>query len=332
MATIVLTGGVLLDGTGSAPLPDATVIIEGEEIVAVGRRCEIPLPPQPYELYDLAGQYVLPGLIDAHVHVTIDGGPSGTFSCDEHYNVLAALKQAQRTLEAGFTTVRDLGGRNHIEFAVRRAIQEGLYPGPRLVLAGKIISMTSAGADYWPGMYREADGPDQVRKATREELKAGADVIKVMATGAAMAPGEQPAAQYTVQEMRAAVEEAHKVGKPVAAHASGIEGIRNALAAGVDHIEHGSYLHEDPAAIEQMIARGVFLVPTRKAFAAPLATGAATDLPEWMLRQIRREEENSARSLRAAIAAGVAIAMGTDAGGPFNRHGENAGELQLLVE
>lgn len=332
MATIVLAGCVLLDGTGREPLPDATVVVRGDEIVAVGPGSEVPLPPQPYQMYDLSSQYVLPGLIDAHVHITIEGGASGTFEHDERYNILTTLKHAQRTLDAGVTTVRDLGGRNLIEFTVRRAIENGLFPGPRMVLAGKIVSMTSAGAGYWPGMYREADGPAEVRKAAREQLKAGVDVIKVMATGSAMTPREQPAPQFTVEEMQAAAEEAHKVGKTVAAHASGIEGIRNALAAGVDHIEHGSYLHEGPDAMDLMVQRGVFLIPTRKAFVATLAQGNAAGVPGWMIDQVRKEEENNAESLRAAIAAGVPIAMGTDAGGPFNRHGENADELLLMVE
>ncbi len=329
---IVLTNGILIDGAGREPLVDATVVIRGEEIVAVGPGPEVALPQEPYDKYDLSSQYLLPGLIDCHVHITIGGGPSGTFEYDDLYTVLTTLKYAQRTVEAGITTIRDLGGRNFLEFTVRRAIEEGLFPGPRMVLAGKIVSMTSTGADYWPGMYREADGPDEVRKAAREQLKAGAGLVKLMATGSAMAPGEQPAPQYSSEEMRAAVEEAHKVGKPVAAHASGIVGIRNALEAGVDAIEHGSHLHEDPKAIELMANRRVFLIPTRKAFTTVVEHGSNAGIPKWMIEQVKEESEHNEESLRAAVAAGVPIAMGTDAGGPLNYHGENAEEMVLLVE
>lgn len=332
MKNIVLAKGILIDGTGREPLVDATVVIRGEEIVAVGPGAEVALPPEPYERYDLGFQYILPGVIDCHVHITIGGGPSGTFEHDKTYNILTTLHHAQRTLGAGVTTIRDLGGRNFLEFTVRRAIDEGLFPGPRMVLAGKIVSMTSPGADYWPGMYREADGPEEVRKAAREQLKAGVDLVKLMATGSAMSPGEQPAPQYTVAELRAAVEEAHKVGKPVAAHASGIIGIRNALEAGVDAIEHGSYLHEDPEAIELMAKRGVFLVPTRKAFTAVVKHGSEAGIPQWMIEQVKEESKHNEQSLRAAVAAGVPIAMGTDAGGPLNYHGNNLEELSLLVE
>jgi imidazolonepropionase-like amidohydrolase len=329
---LALVNCSLIDGRGRAPLRGAAIHIRGDRIIAAGPAAEVPLPPGPHEILDLQSQFVLPGLMDAHVHLTLEGGPSATFEHDEAYTLLATLKQAQRTLAAGFTTVRDLGGRNYVEFVVRRAIEDGLFQGPRLVLAGKIVSMTSPGADYWPGMYAEADGPDAVRRAAREQLKRGADVIKLMATGSAMTPGEQPAPQYTVEEMRAAVDEAHKAGKPASAHATGIQGIRNALEAGVDHIEHGSYLHEDPQAVESMAQRGVWLVPTCKVFQVVVERGEAAGIPGWMVEQNRLEAESNLRSLRAAVAAGVPIALGTDAGGPLNFHGENAGELAYLVQ
>jgi len=331
-ALLVLGNATLIDGTGRPPIEDARVVLRGERIVAAGPAREIALPQAAHQFLDLESAFILPGLIDVHVHLTVEGGPSGTFENAEDDSLLTTLWQAQRTLQAGFTTVRDLGGRNYVEFTVRRAIDRGMFFGPRLVLAGKIVSMTSAGALYWPGMYREADGPDEVRKATREQLKAGVDVVKVMATGSAMTPGERPAPQYSVEEMRAAVEEAHKVGRPVAAHASGVEGIRNALDAGVDHIEHGSYLHEDPAAVGRMASQGVFLVPTCKAFATVVRRGSQAGIPEWMVAQNRLEYENNRNSLMAAAAAGVRIALGTDAGGPLNRHGENAEELSYLVD
>lgn len=332
MGIKILSGITLIDGTGREPIPDAVIVIKDREIVDVGSRGDVAIPSEPSERHELDSLYALPGLIDAHVHITIGGGPSGTFEEEETYNVLTTLANARRTLQAGITTIRDLGGRNYIEFAVRRAIRNHLFRGPRMILAGKIVGMTAPGVDYWPGMYREADGVQEVRKGVREQLKAGADVVKVMATGSAMSPGEEPAPQYTTQELRVAVEEAHRSGRSVAAHASGAIGIQNCLRAHVDCIEHGSWLHEDPAALQVMTKRNVFLVPTCKAFAAPVARGSSAGLTDWMLDQIAEEWENNQKSVRAALAAGVPIAMGTDAGGPVNYHGENAQELSYLVE
>jgi imidazolonepropionase-like amidohydrolase len=278
------------------------------------------------------GLILLPGLIDCHVHIFADAGPEGRINAEEPPGLalLRAAYHARCTLEAGITTIRDLGGQAHMEFALRQAIAGGYCSGPRLVLAGKLLSMTSAGAEAFRGMYREADGADEVRKAAREQLKAGAEVIKVMATGAVMTPGEEPgASQYTLEEMRAAAEEAHKVGRRMAAHAHGAAGILTAVRAGADTIEHGSLLCDSPEAILLMAERGIFLVPT-------LATSAmkyhGSDIPAFMFEKERRLGDAPQRSVQAALAAGIPIAMGTDAGVPFVRHGENAIELALMVE
>jgi imidazolonepropionase-like amidohydrolase len=241
-------------------------------------------------------------------------------------------ERARRTLMAGFTTVRDAGGRDHLEFALRRAAQEGLIRTPRLVLAGKIVSMTTAGASSWPGMYRQADGMGEVVKAVREQVAAGADVIKIMATGAVLAPGhERPtSAQFTSEELKAAVETAHGMGLRVAAHAHGIEGIARAVEAGVDTIEHGTHLHEDAGVAKEMAARGVFLVPTLKALAR-IADPEGPGVPEDMRAKAQDRRSDRDRTFRVALEVGVPIAMGTDAATPFNRHGENAEELDLMV-
>jgi imidazolonepropionase-like amidohydrolase len=240
---------------------------------------------------------------------------------------------ALRTLRAGFTTVRDVGGRDHLEFGLRRAAAEGLVQSPRLVLAGKVISATTAGASSWTGMYRQADGPQQVTKAVREQVAAGADVIKLMATGAVLAPGhERPgAAQLTPHELRAAVATAHALGRRVAAHAHGIDGIRIAVEAGVDTIEHGTDLHRDPAVARAMAAQGVFLVPTLKAL-AQIANPSGPGVPDEIVAKARERREDRDLTFRCAVAEDVVIAMGTDAVTPFNRHGENAQELALMVE
>jgi imidazolonepropionase-like amidohydrolase len=185
----------------------------------------------------------------------------------------------------------------------------------------------------WPGMYRQADGPWEVAKAVREHVKAGADAIKVMATGAIMAPAnERPGqAQYRPHELQAAVETAHGLGRRVAAHAHGIEGIRNAVAAGVDTIEHGTYLHQDPAVATQMAERGIALVPTLKA-GALLADPPGPGIPAEIVEKARAARDHAGRSFRLAMEAGVPIAMGTDAATSFNYHGQNADELALMVE
>ena len=277
---------------------------------------------------------MLPGLIDLHVHLSDAGLPDARVQDGDAASLrtLRMADHARRTLAAGVTTVRDVGGRDHLEFGLRRAAAEGLVRTPRLVLAGKIVSMTTPGAASWRGMYREADGPSEVMKAVREQVRAGADVIKVMATGAVLSPGhERPGvAQFTIEELRAAIETAHGLGCRVAAHAHGSEGIRRAVEAGVDTIEHGTHLHEDPAIAEVMARRGVFLVPTLKAL-AKIAEPEAPGIPEAIVAKARERRADRDATFRLALDRGAPIAMGTDAATPFNRHGENATELTLMV-
>ena len=326
---VLITARALIDGSGAAPLRPGAVLIEGGRVRAVGTRVEAPVDA---ERIDVPNATITPGLIDCHVHLS-DAGLADS-SVQDHdpsgLRILRMAEHARRTLMAGFTTVRDAGGRDHLEFALRRAAQEGLIRTPRLLLAGKIVSMTTAGASSWPGMYRQADGVSEVVRAVREQVAAGADVIKIMATGAVLAPGhERPTlAQFTRDELKAAVETAHGMGLRVAAHAHGIEGIARAVEAGVDTIEHGTHLHEDPGVAKEMAARGVFLVPTLKALER-IAEGAG--VPEDMRAKAQDRRSDRDHTFRVALELGVPIAMGTDAATPFNRHGENAEELELMV-
>jgi imidazolonepropionase-like amidohydrolase len=328
---VLLTAGALLDGTDSAPLRPAALLIEGDRIRSVGARVDAPADVTRLDFPDAT---ITPGLIDCHVHLS-DAGIADASVQDRDpagLRVLRMADHARRTLFAGFTTVRDLGGRDHHEFALRRAAREGLIRTPRLVLAGKIVSMTTAGASSWPGMYRQADGVDEVIKAVREQVAAGADVIKIMATGAVLSPGhERPSsAQFTRDELKAIVETTHGLGLRVAAHAHGIEGLARAVEAGVDTIEHGTHLHEDSGVAKEMAARGVFLVPTLKALAR-IAEPEGPGVPEDMRAKAQDRRSDRDRTFRAALEFGVPIAMGTDAATPFNRHGENAEELELMV-
>ncbi len=332
MPLVFVTAARLLDGRGGPPIEPGRVLIEGDRIRSLGARLQ---PPAEALRYDFPDATILPGLIDCHVHLADVGeaDPKDSAREDDAVRVLRLAQHAARTLRAGVTTVRDVGGRNHLEFGFRQGVEAGLAIAPRLWLCGKIVSMTTPGADMWPGMYRQADGPWEVAKAVREQVKAGADVIKVMATGAIMAPAsERPGqAQYRPDELQAATETAHGLGRRVAAHAHGIEGIRNAVAAGVDTIEHGTYLHQDPAVATQMAAGGIALVPTLKAVTL-LANPPGPGIPAEIAEKARAARDHAGRSFRLAMEAGVPIAMGTDAATSFNHHGENADELALMVE
>jgi imidazolonepropionase-like amidohydrolase len=326
---VLISAGALIDGTGAAPLRPGVVLIEDDHIRSIGGRISAGADVTRLDFPDAT---ITPGLIDCHVHLS-DAGLADA-SVQDHdpsgLRVLRMAEHARRTLMAGFTTVRDAGGRDHLEFALRRAAHEGLTRTPRLVLAGKIVSMTTAGASSWPGMYRQADGVSEVVKAVREQVAVGADVIKIRATGAVLSPGhERPtSAQFTREELKAAVETAHAMGLRVAAHAHGIDGIARAVEAGVDTIEHGTHLHEDPGVAKEMAARGVFLVPTLKALER-IAEGAG--VPEDMRAKAQDRRSDRDRTFRVALELGVPIAMGTDAATPFNRHGENAEELAMMV-
>jgi len=209
MNSLLFQHVTVIDGSGSAPRTDMDVLVSDGYISAVETHGLLAYDEQETEVYDLSGMTLLPGLIDCHVHIMMDGGPEGRVKPEESlgFCLLRAAYAARCTLEAGITTVRDLGGQAHLEFALREAIAAGYCSGPRLVLAGKLLSMTSAGTEAFAGMYREADGADEVRKAAREQLKAGANVIKAIATGAVMTPGEEPGAWSARPGLRATLDE-----------------------------------------------------------------------------------------------------------------------------
>lgn len=330
--TLLMKGAVLIDGTGKEPVENSLVIIEENRIVYAG-------PDDPRrgipgaEFIDLTGKTVMPGLIDIHIHMDLHG-MADTFMenlVEDKLRSIRAVKAMQDTLYGGITTVRNVGSVNHIDFAVKTALQEGMFEGPRILTCGKIISMTAAGNDYFLGMYREADGCDEVRKAAREQIKAGADWLKLMATGAYMNPGGVPGApQLSREEMAVVVEEADKLGLKVAAHAHGRQGIIDAIEAGAATIEHGTFL--DDEVIELMIRRNVYLVPTIVVGYLMLRHGVEEGVPEFMLEKTRSSELKCRENLGRAIKAGVKIAFGSDAGTNYNYHGRNALELVLMVD
>jgi len=324
----ILTGARLLDGAGGRPVSGRAVVVEHGRIGAVVSATEAPSGTT----LRLDGLTLLPGLINMHVHLCFGGeADPATVMLREAYpmTVIKAVLRARQTLEAGVTTIRDLGGRDYAELSVRDAIRAGLIAGPRVLCAGRGICMT--GGHGWNMIGRESDGPDDVRKAVREQLKAGADVIKIFATGGVMTPGVEPnSAQLTLDEVRAAIEEARKAGRRTAAHAMGSDGIANCLDGGITTIEHGVFLTEPLC--ERMARDGVALVPTLIAPAAIAAGGVAAGIPEYAVRKSLAVADRHLEGFRMALRAGVTIAAGTDAGTPCNPHGTLVPELALMVK
>jgi imidazolonepropionase-like amidohydrolase len=321
--------GTIINGTGDV-LDPGWLLVENDTIAGVGTMTEPSLEADAQET-DLSGLTVMPGMIDCHVHLVMDGSPDPTASLitmDDATAAIVMMTHARQTLNAGFTTVRDLGCINHVGFRVRDAIKQGRITGPRILCAGQMICMT--GGHGWQ-IGREADGADEVCKAVRAQIKGGADVIKLMATGGICTRGVEPGqTQYSFEEMRAGIIEAHKAGIPAAAHAQGLEGVKIALQAGIDTIEHGMNL--DDEAIEIMCKNKVPLIPTLAAGACIIRHGRASGIPSFIVEKSERHRQERIHSCIRACRAGVTIALGTDAGTPFNRHGKNTAELSELAD
>lgn len=329
MTTLAVRHTLVIDGTGASH-ERATVVIEDARISAVGPDTRITIP-KGATVIEGQGKALLPGLIDCHIHYCLDAGPDSIRSLEQDDPTVTAVKavtHARATLEGGVTTVRDVGSRAHISISVTRAIRAGIIPGPRTLNAGLAICMTGGHAWF---IGRQADGTDDVVKAVREQIRAGADVIKFIATGGVLTPGVSPgAAQLTLEELKAGVEEAARAGRRVAAHAHGAQGMKNAIRAGVHSIEHGTLL--DDEAIELFLKHRTFLVPTLSAIQSGCEFGKQGGMPDYAVQKSMALGEEQKKTFRKAVKAGVRIAMGTDAGTPFNPHGRNAQELRRMVE
>ena len=327
MPELLIRAGQVFTAADRDPLlKDAWVRVQDDRIVEV--TAAEPRAGSGATRIDAADATLLPGLIDCHVHFAMSGGPDWLTEMRDPYatSCWRAAVHARNTLQAGFTTVRTLGGRDGADPALRDAQAAGLVEGPRIVATNMVICMTG-GHGAWIG--READGPDDVRKAVREQLKAGADCIKLIATGGVMTPGVEPGAQQlTEDELRAGVEEAHKAGRKTAAHAHGSDGIKAAVRAGIDSIEHGSFMTDETIGLmqERGTAFSVTLCSSEGFFNAP--PGSVAD---WAMSKAMRVRAAMDDSFRRAYQAGVKLVLGTDAGTPYNRHGENARELALMV-
>ena len=320
-----LTGARLFDGTG-APVRDGAAVLVADGVIERVGAAGDPAPDGAHVI-DLAGRMLLPGLINAHVHVQ-GHEPAPTHGAEPLLTGTSAhflQARLRDTLRMGVTTLRNVGSQALQPQEARQAMRYGAFRGPRLLTCGLIISATAPGGRFYGAMYREADGPDEMRKAVREQLRDGADFIKVMTTGARSNELEDPEpAQMTDSELAAVVDEAHRMGFRVAAHVEGLDGTAAAIAHGVDTVEHGMYLIQRPELLEAMAARGQVLVPTLSGYYWMGGFGDAVDpatatIDAHMLPSIvqlaHHNLEQGTLSMRAAHAAGVKIALGSDRDG-----------------
>jgi imidazolonepropionase-like amidohydrolase len=318
----------VFDGVSEQVIEDGAVLVEDGRIALVGPTRDL---PSNVEVVDLGDTTLLPGLIDAHVHLVWSASAEPHEVVERESRALTVLRCAANIglhLRAGVTTVRDVGATDGLSVDVARAVELGVVAGPRVVAAGRAIAMTG-GHGWFIG--READGAEAVRRAAREEMKAGATCIKLMASGGVYGHAEEPGSpQLSVEEMEAGVEEAHKAGRRVAAHAYSVEAINNALDAGVDSIEHGSFI--DRTTAERMREQGTYLVPTLSVYQAMSDKGPKLGAPEYVRRKTAEVFEASREAFRLAHEVGVPIAAGTDCGAPGHPHGTLPEELRLMVE
>jgi imidazolonepropionase-like amidohydrolase len=326
-----LTNARLLDGTGAAPRERASVLVRDGRIAAVEdeRRADDAVT------IDLEGRTLMPGLVDAHAHVLAKlhhpaEGAEPLLPGTAAHVVASYLREA---LRRGITTIRDVGSYGSVVVEARQAMRIGAFRGPRLLTCGRIVSATSPGGRFFSGMYREADGEDDVRRAVREQLRHGADFVKLMTTGARSVELEDPdPAQMTRTEIETAVEEAHRLGYRVAAHAEGLPGTELAIEAGIDTIEHGMYLNQRPDLLERMAEQGQVLVPTLSCFYGVAGLDGERGKPAetWsplLVELANHNLEQADATLKAAREAGVAIALGHD----WNPFYESARELERMV-
>ena len=332
---VALHAGHLLDVKTGKLLADQTLVIENGKIISSGAAADAKVPADAVKI-DLPNATILPGLIDAHTHMTMEphfGYDSLAISIPRE--ALIGAKNARLTLLAGFTTVRNVGASGYTDVALRDAINAGDVPGPRMLVSGPALGITGGHCDnnMLPFEYHDtaegvADGVAGVQHKVRENIKYGADLIKVCATGGVLSLGDNPqASQYTLEEMKAIVADAHRLGRKVAAHAHGAEGIRWATEAGVDSIEHGSYI--DDAAIAAMKEHGTYLVPTLYLGDWMIDNAGLTRLPPPLLTKAKDVIPAARKNIAHAFASGVKVALGTDAA--VYPHGLNAHEFAVMV-
>lgn len=332
---IAVKAAHMVDVRSGALVDNAVVLISGERITAAGSKLAIPADAQ---VIDLGNKTLLPGLIDMHTHIT--GNPE-----DSGYGIIAksipritlsGAKNALITLRAGFTTIRDVGADGYTDIGLRDAINDGDVPGPRIAASGPPLGITGGHCDdtmhapeYKQTALGVADGADEALKVTRRNIKYGADVIKICATGGVLSFGDDPrTSQYTLEELKAIIGDAHRLGRKAAAHAHGGDGIKLSVLAGIDSIEHGSYI--DDEGIKLMKEHKTYLVPTLYLGDWLIENAEAIKLPKPLLEKAKVVLPQARINIGRAIKAGVPIAFGTDAA--VYPHGLNAREFAVLVK
>ncbi len=335
--TVLIKAGRLVDVRSGRVLTDQAILIEGGRIKQVGSAQSIQAPAGA-RVIDLSNATVLPGLIDCHTHLTLEPGQNGyeSLGISIPREALFGAKNAKLTLEAGFTTVRNVAAHGYTDVALRDAINAGDVPGPRIDAAGPAIGVTGGHMDnsllapeYHHSSDSVADGVPALIAKVREQVKYGADVIKIAATGGVLSKGDSPeATQFSDEEIRAVVAEAHRLGRKVAAHAHGAAGIKQAVLAGVDSIEHGSFI--DDEAIRLMKEKGTYLVPTLYLADWFIENYQRLRVPEFMVEKAKVVMPAARQNIARAFKAGVKVAFGTDAA--VYPHGLNAREFAVMVK
>jgi imidazolonepropionase-like amidohydrolase len=340
----VIKGRGLVDVARGKVVPDPIVVIDGDKIVAVGSRGERPFIPNESEVLDFSGKYILPGLINSHGHMVLPGDGSTLEAWTRNSNemlLLTAARNARIALMSGVTTMRDCGGRDGVTYALRNAIERGIVEGPRLFLSGRMLTITGGHCHQFHG---EVDGIEGMTRAVRRLIKEGADFIKIIATGGGTIGTRPECAAFGMEEIRAAVETAHRVDKKVAAHCRGIPGMKQAVEAGVDHMEHASFLLPDmtrkfdPGLAESMAKMGMYVTPTLQlgrdtieALTWKKEAGMMTSLEEKVLEDWHRGLEDGFTCFRELLKAGIQFVAGNDAGWRFTPFDRFWQELDAMV-
>jgi len=336
----VFKGARLIDGTGREPIEESVLVVNGERIEAIGSSGSVSYPSDA-EVVDIAGKAVMPGLIDAHIHLMGSKSMSqlSWYMDDPMVHGMRGVIDCWKIIDAGFTTVRDCGGMYALH--LKTVVNEGGCVGPRIVAAGRAITQTGGHGDVLHslpvdsaermGLGRVADGISEVRKAAREQIRAGADLLKIMTTGGVMSERDVSAScQFSIEEIKAFVEEAENVGLRTSTHAQGTKGIKNALVAGVKVIEHGFYL--DDECLDIMIKNSHYLVPTLAIVQAIIEHGPKVGVLPHSIEKAKAAHEMHLESFKRAFKAGVICGLGTDyLTDPMTPMGANAVELEMYV-
>lgn len=320
MTKLYIHAQTLIDGISDAPKKDQLIIIEDDKIIQIEEYHEINEDV-------IHANVVTPGFFNCHVHILYPVG----FKFDTQFSLMEkafyAQKHCKEYLESGVTFIRVVGTEENYDLQIKEAIENHVIEGPHMYCASKVICMTG-GHGWQEGI--EADGKDACLKAVRTQLRSGVDLIKIMATGGVMTKGVEPGnAQFTVDEMKVMIEEAHKAGRKTATHAQGLQGIKNALYAGIDSIEHGCFL--DDECLERMKEQNTFLVPTLCAPQCIIDKGVENGVAQYMVDKTLKVKDAHVESVKKAYEKGIPIALGTDAGTPFNYHNNTAYEMELLA-